>query len=55
MVHSRAELADIGETDAEAQEGRKFMRLKSARRDADLVQRAPEAVAGMRVVVADVG
>ena len=55
MVHSRAELANIGEANAEFQQGRKFMRLVLARRDADLVDRAPEAIAGMRVVVAEVG
>jgi len=55
MVHPRAELANIGEADAEAQERGKFMRLVPARRDADLVQRAPKAIAGMRVVVAQVG
>ena len=37
MVHARAELAKIGEADAEFQQLRKFMRLVSARRDADLV------------------
>ena len=47
-IHSRAELAQIGEADAEAQERRKFMRRVAARRDADLVDRAPEAIAGMR-------
>jgi hypothetical protein len=31
------------------------MRRVSARRDADLVERAPEAIAGMRVVMAEVG
>ena len=55
MVHSRAELADIGEADAELQQLGKFMRLVSARRDADLVDGAPEAVAGTGVVVAWLG
>jgi hypothetical protein len=55
MVHSRAGFAHIGEANAEFQQAWKFMRLISARRDADLVDRAPEAIAGMRVVVADVG
>ena len=54
MVHSRTGLAQIGEADAEAQEIRKFMRRVPARRDADLVDRAPEPIAGMRVVVAEV-
>ncbi len=31
------------------------MRRVSARRDADLMDRAPEAIAGMRVVMAEVG
>jgi hypothetical protein len=55
MVHARAELANIGEADAEAQERGKSVRRIPARRDADLVQRAPEAIAGMRVVVAEIG
>jgi hypothetical protein len=52
MIHSGAELADIGEADAELQQRRKFMRLVAARRDADLVDRAPEAIAGTGVVMA---
>ena len=55
MVHSRTDLAHIGEANAELQQAWKFMRLISARRDADLVDRAPKAIAGMRVVVTDVG
>jgi hypothetical protein len=55
MVHSRAKLAKIGEANAEFQEFAKFMRRVAARRDADLVQRAPEAIAGMRIVMASVG
>jgi len=51
MVHSRSDLAHIGEANAELQQVWKFMRLISARRDADLVDRAPEAIAGMGVVV----
>lgn len=31
------------------------MRLVSPRRDADLVERAPEAIAGMRIVMTQVG
>jgi hypothetical protein len=54
MVHSRAELANIAEADAEFQQIGKFMRRVSARRDADLVQRAPETIAGMDVVMAEV-
>ena len=55
MVHSRAELAKIGEANAEFQQFAKFMRRVSARRDADLMDRAPEAIAGMRIVMAGVG
>jgi len=55
MVHSRTDLAHIGEANAELQQAWKFMRLISARRDADLVDRAPKAIAGMRVVMAFVG
>jgi len=55
MVHARAELTHVGEANAEFQELAKFMRCVSARRDADLVQRAPKAIAGMRVVMAEVG
>jgi hypothetical protein len=55
MVHSRTGLAHIGEANAEFQQARKFMRFISARRDADLVERAPEAIAGMGVVMTYVG
>jgi hypothetical protein len=51
MVHARTDLAHIGEADAELQQARKFMRFISARRDADLVDRAPKAIAGMRIVM----
>ena len=54
MVHSRTELAEVGEADAELQQRGKFTRLVSARRDADLVDGAPEAIAGTGVVVAEV-
>jgi len=55
MVHSRADFAHIGEANAEFQQAWKFMRFIPARGDADLVDRAPEAIAGMRVVMAYVG
>ena len=55
MVHSHTELANIGEADAEFQQRGKFMRLVSARRDADLVDRPPEAIAETRVVMAGIG
>ena len=52
MVHSRTGLAHIGEANAEFQQAWKFMRFISARRDADLVDRTPKAIAGMGVVMA---
>jgi hypothetical protein len=55
MVHSRAELAQIGETDTEFQQRLKFMRLVSVWRYAYVVDRAPEAITAMRVVTAQVG
>jgi hypothetical protein len=55
MVHSCAKLAKIGEPNAEFQQRRKFPRLVSAGRYADLVDRAPKAVSRMRVVMAGVG
>lgn len=55
MVHSRAQFARIGETDAEFQQAWKFVRFISTRRDADLVDRAPKAIAGMRIIMTYVG
>ena len=55
MVHSRTEFTHVGEADAEFQQAWKFMRVVSARRYSGLVQRAPKAIAGMRVVVTQVG
>jgi hypothetical protein len=55
MVHSSAELAKIGEADAEFQQCGKFMRFVSAWRDTDLVDGAPKAIAGTCVVMAQVG
>jgi hypothetical protein len=54
MVHPGAELANIGETNSEFPERGKFVRFVPSRRDADLVERAPKAIAGMRVVMANV-
>jgi len=54
MVHACARLAHVGEADAEVEQGREFMRLIAARRDSDRVDRAPEAISGMRVVMAEV-
>ena len=55
MIHSRAGLAHIGETDAEIQQASKFMRLILAWRYPGLVDGAPKAIAGMGVIVAHVG
>ena len=55
MVHSRTDLAHIGEANVEFQQAWKFMRFISARRDANLVERAPKTIAGMRIVMAYVG
>ena len=55
MVHSRTGFAHIGEANAELQQAWKFMRFISARRDADLVDRPPKSIAGMRVVMTYVG
>jgi len=55
MVHSRTAFAHIGEANAELQQAWKFMRFISARRDPDLVDRAPKAIAGMCVVMTYVG
>jgi hypothetical protein len=55
MVHSRAGFAHIGEADVKLEQGREFMRLVAARRKADRVDRTPEAVSRMRVVMAGVG
>src|SRR5216683_629682 len=54
MVHSRAGFAHIGEANAELQQARKFMGLISARRYDGLVDCAPKAIAGMRVVMTQV-
>ena len=55
MVHSRTDLAHVGEANAEFRQAWKFMRFIEARRDADLVERTPKAIAGMRVVMTHVG
>jgi hypothetical protein len=55
MVHARARLAHVGEADAKVEQRSEFMRLIEPRRDADRMNRAPEAVAGMRIVVAEIG
>src|SRR5260370_27364752 len=55
MVHSRTGLAHIGEANAEFQQAWKFMQFILARRYADLMDRAPKAVAWMHLVVTYVG
>ena len=55
VVHSRTSLAHVGETNAEVQQARKFVRLILAGRYSDLVDRAPKAIAWMGVIMADVG
>ena len=55
VIHPSAGLRQIRKTDAEFEQRDKLVRLISSRRDPGLVQRAPEAVAGMRVVVPEFG
>lgn len=55
VIHSGARLGQIGEADAELDQRRKLARLIAPRRDAGLMDRAPEAVAGMGVVVPELG
>ncbi len=55
MVHTRTDLAHIGKADAKFQQRWKLTRFVKARRQADLMDRAPKAIAGVRVVVAHVG
>ena len=55
MVHPRAGFRKIGEADARFEQRCELARLMTPRRDPDLMQCAPEAVAGMSVVVPDTG
>jgi hypothetical protein len=55
MIHSRPGFAHIGEANTQLQQRRKFMRFIPARRYADLVNRAPKAIARVRVVLTYVG
>jgi hypothetical protein len=50
-VHAAPQLRQIGEADAERVQVAELARLVSARRQPDLMQRAPEPVAATRVVV----
>ena len=51
VIHPGARLGEIGEADPELEQRGELARLITARRDAGLMDRAPEAVAGMGVVV----
>jgi hypothetical protein len=55
MIHPGAGLGEIGEADAELEQCGKLIGPITPRRDAGLMQRAPEAVAGMGVIVPDRG
>jgi hypothetical protein len=55
MIHSRASLAHVGETNAEVQQARTFMRLILGLRYPGLMDGAPKAIAGMGVIMAYVG
>jgi len=54
-IHARAGLAHVGEADVDIPQACKLMRLVLARCESDLMDRAPEAVAGMRIIMAFVG
>jgi hypothetical protein len=53
VIHPGAGLGEIGEADAERDQRRKLARLIPPRRDPGLMDRAPEAVAGMGVIVSE--
>ena len=55
VVHSCTGLAHVGETNAEVQQASKFVRLILAWRYPDLVDGAPKAIAGMSIIMTDVG
>lgn len=55
MIHPGARLGEIGEADPEVEQCRELTRLIAPRRDAGLMDRAPEAVARMGVVVPEFG
>jgi hypothetical protein len=55
MIHARAGFAEIGKADPEFQQRWKLMRFVKARRQADLMDGAPKAIAGMRIVMAHFG
>lgn len=51
MIHPGPRLGEIGEADPELNQRRELARLIAPRRDPGLMDRAPEAVAGMGIVV----
>ena len=55
MIHPGARLGEIGEADPEFEQACELARLIPPRRDAGLMDRAPEAVAGMGVVMPELG
>lgn len=55
MIHPGARLGEIGEPDPERDQASELTRLIAPQRDPSLVDRAPEAVAGMGVIVAEFG
>jgi hypothetical protein len=55
VIHPGAGFGEIGEADAEFKQRGELARLIPPRRDPGLMQRAPEAIAGMGVVVPDAG
>lgn len=55
VIHPRPRLGEIGEADPKLKQRRELARLIAPRRDASLMDRAPETVAGMGVVVPELG
>jgi hypothetical protein len=55
VIHPGAGLGEVGEADPDLDQRRELAWLIASRRDAGLMDRVPEAVARMGVVVADFG
>src|SRR3954462_5716965 len=55
VIHPGARLGEIGEADPELKQASELARLIAPRRDPGLMDRAPEAVAGMGIVVPEFG
>jgi len=55
VIHPRARLGEIGEADAKLDQLRELAWLIAPRRDPGLMDRAPEAVTGIGVVVPELG